>query len=238
MGTRRAALLTPLSPILALLQNLANSCICHTSEKSPVTPIIATDPKMRSCKSCVCHTYDPLPPSSIASPSPLPSLVTSHSPLPSSLAHGCKFAPLFSSSCRMLPPQPFSFHVFACCRGVGGGKPRRPAPVRTMFSFKNPRTVSPPSFPASGAAAHGDSHISHQSPVTSSPVTAVAEIPGCISLELSTVTRRTVRSKRGRPFPRRAPAGPCESISPVRSAPSSHRSASGRPFPNDSDSRH
>ena len=39
------------------------------------------------------------------------------------------------------------------CRGVVGGKPRRPAPVRTMFSFKNPCTVSPPSFSASGAAA-------------------------------------------------------------------------------------
>src|SRR2546430_7643982 len=40
---------------------ISNSCICHTSEKSPVTPIIATDPKMPSCKSCVCHTCDPLP---------------------------------------------------------------------------------------------------------------------------------------------------------------------------------
>src|SRR6184192_4300597 len=62
MRPRRAALLTPPSPTLAFLQNVANSCICHTSEKSPVTPIIATDPKMRSCKSCVCHTCDPLPP--------------------------------------------------------------------------------------------------------------------------------------------------------------------------------
>src|SRR5207249_856242 len=175
MRPRRAALLTPPPLIPAFLQNVANSCICHTSEKSPVTPIIATDPKMRSCKSCVCHTYDPLPPSSIASPSPLPSLATSHSPLPSSLARGCKFAPLFSSSCRMLPPQPFSFHVFAWLPGGGRGQARKPAPA--MFSFKNPCTVSPPSFPASafpsipildrdGAAACGDSRISHQSPVT------------------------------------------------------------------------
>src|SRR5947207_1227311 len=64
MRTRRAALLTPPSPTPALLQNVANSNHCHTSEKSPVTPIIATDPKMRSRKSCVCHTCDPLPPSS------------------------------------------------------------------------------------------------------------------------------------------------------------------------------
>src|SRR5205814_3566733 len=54
-------LLTPSSPIPAFLQNVANSCICHTSEKSPVTPIIATDPKTRSRKSCVCHTCDPSP---------------------------------------------------------------------------------------------------------------------------------------------------------------------------------
>src|SRR5438094_843592 len=125
MRPRRAALLTPPSPTLAFLQNVANSCICHTSEKSPVTPIIATDPKMRSCKSCVCHTYDPLPPSSIASPSPLPSLATSHSPLPSSLACDCKFAPLFSSSCRMLPPQPFSFHAFAWLPGGGWGQAQK-----------------------------------------------------------------------------------------------------------------
>src|SRR5438046_8930042 len=117
MRPRRAALLTPSSPIPAFLQNVANSCICHTSEKSPVTPIIATDPKTRSRKPCVCHTCDPLPPSSLSSSASPPSLVTSHSPLPSSLARGCKFAPLFSSSCRMLPPQPFSFHVFAWLPG-------------------------------------------------------------------------------------------------------------------------
>src|SRR5207248_3326178 len=146
MRPRRAALLTPPCQTPAFLQNVANSCICHTSEKSPVTPIIATDPKTRSRKSCVCHTCDPLP------PPPFHSFSSSFlsSPLPSSLARGCKFAPLFSSSCRMLRPQPFSFHAFAWLPGgAGGGKPRRHAPVRTMFSFKNPCTVSPPSFPAS-----------------------------------------------------------------------------------------
>src|SRR5690349_13154506 len=35
-----------------------NSCICHTSEKSLVSLIIATHPKMTSRKSFACHTYD------------------------------------------------------------------------------------------------------------------------------------------------------------------------------------
>src|SRR5213080_1754466 len=187
MRPRPAALLTPPSQTPAFLQNVAKSCICHTSEKSPVTPIIASDPKTRSCKSCVCHTCDPLPPSSIASPSPLPSLATSHSPLPGSLARGCKFAPLFSSSCRMLPPQPFSFHAFAWLPGVAGGKHRRPAPVRTMFSFKNPCTVSPPSFPASGEAACGDSRISHQSPLTNHQTLPWSCADSPVRLELSAV---------------------------------------------------
>jgi len=39
----------PLSP---------NSFPCHTSENSPVSPIIATLPKMRVSNPCVCHTYD------------------------------------------------------------------------------------------------------------------------------------------------------------------------------------
>ncbi len=42
----------PLSP---------NSRICHTSENSPVSPAIATDPKMHLSKSCICHTSD-IPP--------------------------------------------------------------------------------------------------------------------------------------------------------------------------------
>lgn len=35
-----------------------NSCICHTSEESHVSLIIATHPKMASRKSFACHTYD------------------------------------------------------------------------------------------------------------------------------------------------------------------------------------
>ena len=45
----------------AFFQNTSNPFLCHTSGKSPVTPIIATLPKIPSCKSCVCHTCDPLP---------------------------------------------------------------------------------------------------------------------------------------------------------------------------------
>lgn len=40
------------------------------------------------------------------------------SPLTS--ASSCKFAPLLSTTCRMLFPQHFSFHVFALLPGVGG----------------------------------------------------------------------------------------------------------------------
>src|SRR5437016_12976055 len=134
MRPRRAALLTPPSPTLAFLQNVANSCICHTSGNSPVTPIIATDPEMRSRKSCVCHTCDPLP------PPPFHLLLlflfaTSHSPLPSSLVRGCKFAPLFSSSCRMLSPQPFSFHAFAWLPGGGRGQAQKACsrPLNVLF---------------------------------------------------------------------------------------------------------
>src|SRR5213082_1903367 len=101
MRVRPAALLTPPSATPAFLQNVAKSCICHTSENSPVTPIIATDPKTRSRKSCVCHTCDPLPPSPF------------HLLLFRSWPPHCKCGPLFSSSCRMLPLQPFYFHVFA-----------------------------------------------------------------------------------------------------------------------------
>ncbi len=55
-----------------------------------------------------------------AAPSPL---ATSHSPLATVFcfeclaAHPCKFAPLFSISSKMLPPQPFSFHAFASLPG-------------------------------------------------------------------------------------------------------------------------
>lgn len=52
--------------LLTTCHFIHKSCICHTSEKSPVTPIIATDPRIPSRKSFPCHTYDPLTPSLIS----------------------------------------------------------------------------------------------------------------------------------------------------------------------------
>ena len=40
-------------------------------------------------------------------------------PLLFACSHCCKFAPLFSISCRMLLPQPLSFHAFASLPGDG-----------------------------------------------------------------------------------------------------------------------
>jgi hypothetical protein len=37
---------------------LSKSFPCHTSEISPVTPLVATDPKIPSCKPFACHTSD------------------------------------------------------------------------------------------------------------------------------------------------------------------------------------
>src|SRR6266478_2576104 len=31
---------------------------CHTSENSPASPTVATDPKTPHCKSCICHTSE------------------------------------------------------------------------------------------------------------------------------------------------------------------------------------
>src|SRR6266478_1037397 len=31
---------------------------CHTSENSPASPTVATDPKMPHCKPCICHTSE------------------------------------------------------------------------------------------------------------------------------------------------------------------------------------
>jgi len=36
----------------------SNSFPCHTSENSPVSPTIATDPKTHLSKSCTCHTSE------------------------------------------------------------------------------------------------------------------------------------------------------------------------------------
>jgi len=149
MRVRPAALLTPPSATPAFLQNVAKSCICHTSENSPVTPIIATDPKTRSRKSCVCHTCDPLPrpPFHLLLLFLLSPRVTRHFQVPALVVANLPL--YFQAVAACSPRNPFLFMLLHGCRGVGGGKPRRHAPVRTMFSFKNPCTVSPPSFPAS-----------------------------------------------------------------------------------------
>src|SRR2546430_13266553 len=79
---------------------ISNSCICHTSEKSPVTPIIATDPKMPSCKSCVCHTCDPLPPPPLHLLLPffLPPPVTDHESRRYFFGAAAAFAPATAST--------------------------------------------------------------------------------------------------------------------------------------------
>src|SRR5213080_1640037 len=122
MRPRRAALLTPPSATPAFLQNVAKSCICHTSENSPVTPIIATDPKTRSRKSCVCHTCDPLPPPPFhfsSSFSRHESLATSKFP-----RSWLQICPFIFKQLQDAPPATLFFSCFCMvARGVAGGKP-------------------------------------------------------------------------------------------------------------------
>src|SRR5947208_1048907 len=108
MRPRPAALLTPPSPTPTFSQNVANSCICHTSENSPVTPIIATDPKTRSRKSCVCHTCDPLP------PSPFHLLLFRSWP-----HHTANVALCFQAVAGCSPCNPFIFMFLHGCPGGG-----------------------------------------------------------------------------------------------------------------------
>ncbi len=39
-------------------EGFPNSFRCHRSEKAPVSPTIATDPKTHLSKSCICHTSE------------------------------------------------------------------------------------------------------------------------------------------------------------------------------------
>ncbi len=72
-----------------------NSRICHTSENSPVSPIIATDPKTHFSKSCICHTSN----------------------IPPGGAHGLSDARTSTpASVPTIPPTinyPLSFHILA-----------------------------------------------------------------------------------------------------------------------------
>ncbi len=61
MRPRPAVLLISGSQNPTFLESAANPFPCHTSEKSPVTLIIATLPKTPSRKPFVCHTYETPP---------------------------------------------------------------------------------------------------------------------------------------------------------------------------------
>ncbi len=138
MRPRRAVPLTPSSPTPALPQNVAKSCVCHTSENSPVTPIIATDPKMRSRKSCVCHTCDPLPRPPfhllllfLLSPQvtrhfQVPSLVVANLPLYFQAVAGCS------------PRNPFLFMLLHRCGGGGRGQARKACSRPHNVLFQEP----------------------------------------------------------------------------------------------------
>src|SRR5437879_1855805 len=146
MRPRRAVLLTPPSPTPAFLQNVAKSCICHTSEKSPVTPIIATDPKTRSRKSCVCHTCDPLPPPPfhLLLLLLLSSQSTRHFQVPSLV--GANLPLYFQAVARCSPRNPFLFMLLHGCRGGRGQAQKacsRPRNVLFQESLRSLATFVP-----------------------------------------------------------------------------------------------
>src|SRR5438874_12708399 len=58
MPVGRAVLLIPPQQFHTSCKNAAKPFICHRSENSPVSPLLATLPKSLSCKSFVCHTSD------------------------------------------------------------------------------------------------------------------------------------------------------------------------------------
>ena len=168
MRPRRAALLTPPSPTPAFLQNVVNSCICHTSENSPVTPIIATDPKTRSRKSCVCHTCDPLPPTPFHLPSPLPSLATSHSHFQVPSLVGANLPLYFQAVAGCSPRNPFLFMFLHVAGGWVGASPEGLLPSAQCSLSRIPAPSlhlrSPhPAKPRAGILAF---RISHHSRIT------------------------------------------------------------------------
>src|SRR5260370_42369062 len=93
MRPRSAVLFILRSQTPTFLQTAANPFLCHTSKKSPVTPIIATLPKTHSRKSFACHTCDPLPPFALPFSSrpdpllPLPPLLSPSPPRPARRFH-------------------------------------------------------------------------------------------------------------------------------------------------------
>src|SRR5437762_655346 len=61
MPVGRAVLLIPPQQFHTSCKNAAKPFICHRSENSPVSPLLATLPKIAVCKSFVCHTSDTPP---------------------------------------------------------------------------------------------------------------------------------------------------------------------------------
>ncbi len=99
MRPRHAVLPPPsvsLRPV-PLPHYLPKSFPCHTSENSPVSPIIATDPKTHLSKSCICHTSEIPPGVALASP-------TLGLPHPQAFQRFLQLSPI---------PYPLSFHILA-----------------------------------------------------------------------------------------------------------------------------
>src|SRR5213082_1695499 len=71
MPVGQAVLLIPPPQFPTSCKNAAKSFICHRSENSPVSPLLATLPKTPLCKSFVCHTSDtPRGPQFVSRPCP------------------------------------------------------------------------------------------------------------------------------------------------------------------------
>src|SRR6266851_6577030 len=96
MRPRHAVLLTPSISLrsVPLPHYLPKSFPCHRSENSPVSPIIATDPKTHLSKSCICHTSDIPPGVTLASP-------TLGLPHPQAFQRFLQLSPFFSNSCAL-----------------------------------------------------------------------------------------------------------------------------------------
>ena len=103
-----------------------NSRICHTSENSPVSPIIATDPKTHLSKSCICHTSD-IPPGGIGLSDARTSTPASVPTIPPTINYPLYFhilAHSFALFCTYQNLNPFVFNRFRtlCQKPPGWGE--------------------------------------------------------------------------------------------------------------------
>src|SRR5216684_3331269 len=128
MRPRPAVLFILRSQTPTFLQTAANPFLCHTSKKSPVTPIIATLPKTHSRKSFAFHTCDPLPRFALPfSSRPDPLLPSPHLGSPHPPQGACGDFSLQLSTSYSLPyilPSSVCLKSFVChsyenCRGGG-----------------------------------------------------------------------------------------------------------------------